>query len=85
MLWFLSLAARRGLVVEEYCDEALGTMATNSDGQPAMVEVTLRPAVEFESDSRPTGDEITALHDQAHDKCFIAHSVKTKVVCDPLI
>jgi organic hydroperoxide reductase OsmC/OhrA len=83
MLWFLSIAARRGLVVERYRDEAFGVMAKNAEGKLAMTEVTLRPVVEFAGDERPTPDQIDAMHHEAHEKCFIANSVKTTVRCEP--
>lgn len=83
MLWFLSLAAERGLLVESYRDEAVGVMGENPDGKLAMRLVTLHPAVEFSGDMRPTMDEVHALHHEAHDRCYIAQSVKTEVRCEP--
>src|SRR6188474_3388298 len=47
MLWFLSIAAKRGYVVESYVDEAQGVMAKNGDGKLAMTAVVLRPQVSF--------------------------------------
>src|SRR5512147_586110 len=38
MLWFLSIAARQGIVVERYRDEAIGVMAKNAQGRLAMTE-----------------------------------------------
>jgi organic hydroperoxide reductase OsmC/OhrA len=43
MLWFLSLAARQGFMVESYEDRASGTMGRNPAGKLAMTVVTLRP------------------------------------------
>jgi len=83
MLWFLSLAAKEGYVVESYRDEALSIMGRNEEGKPAMTEVTLRPAVVFASEQRPTPEQLQHLHHQAHELCFIANSVKTTVRCDP--
>ncbi len=84
MLWFLSLAAKRGFVVDAYRDEAMGNMAKNSEGKIAMTEVTLRPSVTFGGANGPGPDEISAMHDEAHEKCFIANSVKTLVRCEPV-
>src|SRR5262245_60142944 len=47
MLWFLSIAAKRGFVVESYKDEAAGVMAKNAAGKIAMTKVTLHPEVAF--------------------------------------
>ena len=40
MLWFLSITARQGFVVERYRDEAIGVMAQNKDGMLAITHVT---------------------------------------------
>jgi organic hydroperoxide reductase OsmC/OhrA len=84
MLWFLSLAAKRGLVVESYRDEAVGVMAKNADGKLAMTRVTLRPAVRFAGARAPAAGELQELHHRAHEECFIATSVRTEVVCEPV-
>lgn len=83
MLWFLSLAGKAGYVIESYRDEAIGVMGKNTEGKLAMTEVTLRPAVVFASEHQPTPEQITELHHEAHERCFIANSVKTHVRCDP--
>jgi organic hydroperoxide reductase OsmC/OhrA len=83
MLWFLSIAAKRGLVVESYADEAIGVMDRNAEGKLAMTRVRLRPAVRFGGTRAPGPAEVRELHDLAHHACFIASSVKTEVVCEP--
>jgi organic hydroperoxide reductase OsmC/OhrA len=85
MLWFLDIAARAGWVVDSYRDEATGMLARNAEGQQAMTRVVLRPAVQFAPDKSPTAEELQALHHRAHTSCFIANSVKTEVVCEPVI
>lgn len=84
MLWFLSIAARRGFVVENYRDEAVGTMGKNASGKLAMTIVTLRPDVRFAEPGRPRKEDVTAMHHEAHAECFIASSVKTDVRCEPI-
>lgn len=79
MLWFLSLAAGRHFVVEKYDDNAMGILAKNSEGKLAMTEVMLKPEILFGGDSIPTKAQIDELHHLAHDRCFIANSVKTKI------
>jgi organic hydroperoxide reductase OsmC/OhrA len=83
MLWFLDHAIRAGLVVADYRDAAEGLLARNPAGKLAMTRVTLRPAVTFAGERRPTGEEIDRLHAAAHADCFIANSVTTEVVIDP--
>ena len=85
MLWFLSIAAKRGLVVESYRDEAVGVMGKDASGKLAMTRVTLRPEVRFGGDSHPAADELIAMHHEAHEQCFIASSVKTDVRCEPVL
>jgi organic hydroperoxide reductase OsmC/OhrA len=79
MLWFLHLAQNRKLVVDRYVDEAVGTLDKNW-----MSRVTLRPRVTF-SGKAPTPEEHQALHHKAHERCFIANSVKSEVVVEPSI
>ena len=83
MLWFLSLAARRGYVVDSYCDHAIGIMARDADGKLAITEVTLKPAVSFVGENRPVPGDISAIHHEAHKQCFVANSVKSTVRCEP--
>ena len=83
MLWFLSLAADRGWLVDSYEDEAVGLMARDAERRLAVTQVTLRPHVVCGGDRQPTPDELLDLHHAAHDACFIANSVRTEIVCEP--
>jgi organic hydroperoxide reductase OsmC/OhrA len=85
MLWFLSLAAKRGFVVEAYRDEAVGVLGENDAGKLAITIVTLRPAITFGGDRRPSAQELDALHHEAHELCMIANSVKSEVRCEPVV
>ena len=80
LLWFLSIAATRGFVVDHYEDHAVGTMARNEAGRLAMTRVVLRPDVAFGGERVPSADDLRAMHDQAHHECYIANSVRTEVV-----
>lgn len=84
MLWFLSIAAKQGFVVETYRDEATGLIGKNADGKLAMTEVALRPRVTFVVDARPSPEQHEAMHHEAHELCFIANSVTTNVRCEPV-
>jgi len=83
MLWFLSLAAKRGLVVDSYRDEPVGRMSKNADGRIAMTRVTLRPRLVFGGDSPVEPEAIAELHHAAHEQCFIANSVRSEVRIEP--
>jgi organic hydroperoxide reductase OsmC/OhrA len=83
MLWFLSIAAKRGYCVRSYRDQAEGIMAAGSDGKLRMTSVTLRPHAIFTRAKLPSADELRAMHDQAHHECFIANSVTTQLTTIP--
>lgn len=83
MLWFLSIAARNGFVIDDYTDDAAGVLEKQADGATAMTRVTLRPAVLFSGDRQPSAAQMEAMHEEAHRKCFIANSVKTQVSVEP--
>jgi organic hydroperoxide reductase OsmC/OhrA len=80
MLWFLSLAAKAGYVVDRYEDAAEGVMEGDLDSGASITEVTLRPEVEFSGAPAPDDAAVTRLHHEAHELCFIARSVKARVV-----
>lgn len=79
MLWFLSLAVEKNFVVESYEDNAEGVMGKNEEGKLAMTRVTLNPKISFGGSHSPSAVQIAELHHSAHEKCFIANSVKTKI------
>jgi organic hydroperoxide reductase OsmC/OhrA len=82
MLWFLTIAARRGFTVESYRDEAIGIVGRNAENRLAVLEVTLRPQVIY-SGPHPSEAESREMHAESHRQCFIANSVKTAVKCEP--
>jgi organic hydroperoxide reductase OsmC/OhrA len=82
MLSFLYVAARRGVAVDRYEDDAEGTMSHNAEGRLAITRVTLRPRVTY---ATPPGAELEAsLHHDAHETCYIANSVRTEIVIEPV-
>src|SRR5204863_3017409 len=84
MLWFLALAAKRGLVIESYSDQAFGVLDKDAQGRISMTRITLRPIVRF-SGPAPDPSVFTELHHEAHDRCYIANTVRSEVTCDPRI
>jgi len=79
MLWFLSLAAKQGLRVNRYLDEAVGEMGPDDVGRLVMRTVTLRPLIEWDG-VPPDTATVRDLHAAAHHECFLANSVRTEVV-----
>jgi organic hydroperoxide reductase OsmC/OhrA len=82
MLFFVDLARRAGFTVDSYVDEAEGVLEKRDDGKMWMSQVIMHPRVEFSGDKRPSEADIADLHHRAHDQCFIANSVTTKVVVE---
>ncbi|MEP7452835.1 OsmC family protein [Phyllobacterium sp. SB3] len=82
MLFFLAGAAKAGLVVDEYRDEAEGELAKNEKGKLFISRVTLRPRVTYAGKSPDSALE-ASLHHEAHEQCFIANSVITQVDVEP--
>jgi len=80
MLFFLSLAAARGYVVDRYDDHAIGTLAPDADGRMAITRIELRPAIVFGGDRRPDRAALAELHHEAHARCYIANSLKGDIV-----
>jgi organic hydroperoxide reductase OsmC/OhrA len=81
MLWFLHLARDAGLDVAAYRDEARGTMGKDERGRIAMTRIVLRPKIEFVGDA-PAADRLERLHHEAHERCFIANSLRSEIVVE---
>ena len=82
MLFFLSIAAKRGHTVDSYRDHAIGLLEKDKEGKMAMTRITLRPTIAFAGTAPPGADELHAIHHEAHDKCYIANSLKSDVVIE---
>ncbi len=80
MLFFLSIAAQRGLIVDSYLDHAVGVLDRDAQGKMAMTLITLAPSIAFGGTGKPEPAELAAIHHAAHDKCYIANSIKADVV-----
>jgi len=78
MLTFLAICARKRIVVDEYLDNAVGYLEKNPAGRLAITHVELSPEIRFE-EAAPDEEELKKLHQQAHEQCFIANSVRTAV------
>jgi organic hydroperoxide reductase OsmC/OhrA len=81
MLWFLHVARDAGYEVRSYRDTASGSMAADGRGRMAFSRITLRPRIEF-GDAAPDADALARLHHEAHDRCFIANSLRCEIVVE---
>lgn len=81
MLFFLSLAAQRGYVIDDYSDDATGELGKNAQGRLAMTRIVLRPRIAF-AGTPPSPEALAALHHDAHERCYIANSLTADVVVE---
>lgn len=82
LLSFLAVAARQGVDVRSYEDEAVGSMST-TEKPMRITEVALSPQILV---APGTDTELVErLVHEAHQSCFIANSVTTAVTITPTI
>ncbi len=81
LLWFLSLAQAAGLDIASYRDRATGILGRDERGRIAITRITLRPEIEF-AGRGPDEAELRRLHHEAHEKCFIANSLRSEIVVE---
>jgi organic hydroperoxide reductase OsmC/OhrA len=83
-LWYMGLCAAAGIVVLAYEDEASGEMIEEEPGGAGQfVSVTLCPRVTLERDD--DWAKALALHEIAHENCFVARSVNFPVKLEPTV
>ena len=82
MLTFLWLASKAGWTVTEYVDDCEAVLTKNERRIPWVSRVVLRPRIAWGGERQPTDDEIAAIHERAHEVCFIANSVRTEIVVE---
>ena len=82
LLSFLSVAARRDVVVTGYVDEARGEMPED-DPPMRIARIVLSPVVTVAAGTDP--DLVVELLHQAHDTCYVARSLRSDVVLDPTV
>jgi len=80
LLWYLSTAAKKKVVVMGYVDHAEGTMEMNRDGSGQFTRVVLRPEITLAPGTDI--DFADSLHHIAHEMCFIARSVNFPVLTE---
>lgn len=81
MLWFLALAQGAGLDVSSYSDKAEAELGRVGPGRTGITRITLRPQIAF-AGRAPDAGELDRLHDQAHQRCFIANSLNCEIIVE---
>jgi organic hydroperoxide reductase OsmC/OhrA len=79
-LTYLYIAARSGIVVVAYADNAEGRLAL-VDGRMRMSQITLRPTITLASSADE--ERARAAVEKAHAGCFVANSLTSKVTIEP--
>ena len=82
LLSFLAIAARTGMDILEYCDEAEAEMP--EDELPVRItRIRLRPHIVVSPNTNQ--ERIRQLVELAHNECYIANSLKCQVSVEPTI
>ena len=76
------LARQAGHDVASYADAAEGEMGRVGPGRMAIVRIVLRPRIVF-AGAAPDAEELARLHHEAHERCFIANSLRAEIVVEP--
>jgi organic hydroperoxide reductase OsmC/OhrA len=77
MLSYLALCARASINVLDYRDEASGDLVLDARGGGKFEEIRLHPIVTIaNADDK---DRALALHEKAHELCFIANSCSVPI------
>lgn len=82
MLTLLAILCKNGYTPDRYVDAAVGHLEVVDRGKLAVTRVVLRPQITFADDRKPDQPEMDAMHHKAHEMCFIANSVKTKITVE---
>jgi organic hydroperoxide reductase OsmC/OhrA len=82
LLWFLHLAAKARIDVVEYTDEAEATMP-ESEEPVRITRISLRPRIVVSS--LATEERVLRLAELAHERCYIANSLRSEVAVEPRV
>lgn len=80
LLSFLAVAARAGLDVVDYTDDATAVMDLAAD-PPRLTSIDLHPVVTVAGDP----ESAERLLAEAHEQCYIANSLRTPVTLHPRV
>jgi organic hydroperoxide reductase OsmC/OhrA len=79
MLSWLHVAFQMEIEVLSYRDAAHGLLAEISEGEYWVSEVILSPTITFAAPQEAMPSALARIHELAHEQCFIARSIKTRV------
>lgn len=79
MLTFLAFCSLQKLTLESYTDEAVGFLEKGDSGKPVLARIELHPKTTFAPGVEVSREKLEELHHKAHEECFLANSVHTKI------
>jgi organic hydroperoxide reductase OsmC/OhrA len=82
LLSFLAIAARSGIEVLSYEDEATAIMPADSEPM-RITAITLRPRIVV-AEGTP-GNRVLRIVAKAHEECYIANSLTSEVTIEPRV
>ncbi len=85
MLFFIAICSKKRLLVERYIDHSTAYLVQDESGDLMINKVILRPDVTFAEGVEISQEVLDKIHQQAHDKCFLAKSVKSEVLLEPVL
>ena len=80
MLFFLSIAAKKKIIIEKYEDNPTAHLRKNESGVLVIHTIKLEPNISFNNSCISDDKEIENIHRLAHSNCFIANSIKAKII-----
>jgi organic hydroperoxide reductase OsmC/OhrA len=81
MLSFLWVAHAAGLDISHYRDVAHGRMGKTESGGIGITRILLKPEITF-AGRTPDKEELARLHEEAHEQCFIANSLRSEILVE---
>ena len=84
LLTFLAIASMKKYTVATYEDNAVAILGKNEKLKMAATTVYLRPKITFNGQNIPSKSIIDEMHHRAHQECFIANSVLTEIIVEPV-
>lgn len=79
MLTFLAFCSLQNLTLDSYTDQAVGYLEKGENGKPVLSRVELHPVTTFAEGVEVSREKLEELHHKAHEECFLANSVKTRI------
>ncbi|WED42385.1 OsmC family protein [Legionella cardiaca] len=85
LLTFLSLAAKKGFIIDNYHDNATCFLGSTEKNAPAITEITLRPVITFSKENRPDKDHLKQLFTETHNHCLVANVLTVNITVNPTL